>query len=101
MDQATLQKIARLRTLSARQGKSFDVVQFATDHEFAKKTLIQVMDTSDEELLLVGLEVMNALQMIPAAKSAPAVPAAAKTASVSDEKPTNSTIEQRYVGRLR
>jgi hypothetical protein len=31
MEQATLIKIARLRTLSARHGKPFDVVRFATD----------------------------------------------------------------------
>ncbi|WP_119156904.1 hypothetical protein [Caldimonas tepidiphila] len=95
MDQASLQKIARLRTLAARQGKNFDVVRFATDREFALQTLTAVMDTTDEELLMAGLELMNSLRMIPEPQPA-APPAAAKPAGAPSE-PSGG----RYVGRLR
>jgi hypothetical protein len=64
MEQATLIKIARLRTLSARHGKPFDVVRFATDAVFARDTLQQVLDTDQEDLLVLGLDVMNALGMV-------------------------------------
>jgi hypothetical protein len=102
MEQATLIKIARLRTLSARHGKPFDVVRFATDAVFARDTLQQVLDTDQEDLLVLGLDVMNALGMVkvdatvqprPAATAAPAVAGAAAGAQAG--------AQQQYVGRLR
>lgn len=79
MEQSTLLKIARLRTLSARNGKAFDVVRFATDRQFARDTLTHVLDTDDEQVLMLGLELMDALKMVtldapPAPPPAPAPP---------------------------
>lgn len=64
MEHSTLLKIARLRRMAARQGKAFDVVRFATDRQFARDTLTQVLDTDDEQVLALGLELMDALQMV-------------------------------------
>ena len=98
MDQASLQKIARLRTLAARQGKSFDVVRFATDRDFALRTLSSVMDTTDEELLMAGLELMNSLKMIPDEK---APPPASPLSDKTDKNDSSNPVTGRYIGRLR
>ena len=102
MEQATLIKIARLRTLSARHGKPFDVVRFATDAGFARDTLQQVLDTDQEDLLVLGLDVMNALGMVKVdatvqpRPAAPPAPAVATPRLVPKPAP-----QQQYVGRLR
>jgi DNA-binding phage protein len=93
MDQGTLVKVARLRTMAARQGRAFDVVRFAQDHKFAEQTLHSVLDTDNEALLLLGLEVMQALGMVRVA--APAQP------KPVPEKAPAPALDQRYVGRLR
>lgn len=96
MEQSTLLKIARLRTLSARNGKAFDVVRFATDRQFARDTLTTVLDTDDEQVLMLGLELMDALKMV--ALDAPPVPAPAPVAAVPSPAEVTTT---RYIGRLR
>ena len=92
MDQNTLMKIARLRTLAARHGKAFDVVKFAEDRSFARQTLTGLMDTGDAELLMAGLELMNALGMMAAMEGKAPSPAA---------EPAAPSTDQRYVGKLR
>jgi DNA-binding phage protein len=92
MDQNTLMKIARLRTLAARNGKAFDVVKFAEDRQFARQTLTALMDTGDADLLMAGLELMNALGMMSAMEGKPASPAA---------EPATPSTDQRYIGKLR
>lgn len=92
MDQNTLLKIARLRSLAARHGKAFDVVRFAEDLAFARQTLTQLMDTNESELLIAGLELMNALKMT--ASTEPSSAAAPSAAEPSEH-------DKRYIGRLR
>ena len=101
MDQGTLLKIARLRTMAAKHGKGFDVVRFAGDRAFARQTLSLVMDTEDEQLLMAGLELMNALKMT-AAGDEPAPPAP-KAAAPAPEPPAEpkKPADTRYIGRLR
>jgi hypothetical protein len=100
MEQQTLLKIARLRTHAARSGRAFDVVRFAQDRAFAKSTLQQLMDSDDEALIVLGLEVMQALGMVKldaaAEPAAPAAPAAASPAPQPKEDRSD-----RYIGRLR
>ena len=106
MEQSTLIKIAKLRTLAARQGKAFDVVRFVGDKAFAQATLIAVLDTEDEALMLLGLELMDALKMVQLSNGA-APPAAAKpsVAAVPSSAPappsSPPSTPDRYVGRLR
>ncbi len=96
MEPQTLLKIARLRTLAARSGKAFDVVRFATDRGFALATLRQLTESDDEGLVVLSLEVMQALGMIrvdrPEPPAAPEAPPAA---------PPKAGLADRYVGRLR
>lgn len=66
MQNRTLVKIAQFRTLAARKGKTFDVVRFASDRDFALSTLTQMLNDCDEELLLAGIEVMDAMGLMPA-----------------------------------
>ena len=94
MDQGTLVKVARLRTMAARQGRAFDVVRFAQDRAFAEQTLHSVLDTDNEALLVLGLEVMQALGMVRVA-AAPAKPVPEKASAPAAAR------DQRYVGRLR
>jgi hypothetical protein len=96
MEQATLLQIARLRTLAARKGKPFDVARFATDRAFAHATLHALLTTEDEELLVAGLSMLDALGMTagltgsePAPPLTPAPPAPPAVAP------------GKYVGRLR
>ncbi len=96
MEQSTLIKIARLRTLAARKGRAFDVARFAQDRGFAQATLQALMDTDDEDLLLLGLELMQALGMVGADQTAATAPA--PPAPPPKPKPE---IDTRYVGRLR
>jgi hypothetical protein len=103
MDQSTLIKIARLRTLAARQGKAFDVVRFVGDSQFANQVLTQVMDTDDEDLIVLGLQLMQALGLGTAAPApAPAAvvppPPARSPTAVAPEMPAKA---DRYIGRLR
>jgi hypothetical protein len=102
MEQSTLLKIARLRTLAARKGRAFDVARFAQDRAFAEATLHALMDTDDEALLLLGLELMQALGMVQADQAAPAAPPApaAAPAPPPAAKP-KTAVDTRYVGRLR
>lgn len=97
MEQSTLIKIARLRTLAARQGKAFDVVRFAGDRQFAQATLQSVLDTDDEELVVLGLELMDALKMVTLNQAPAAMPVAPQQAAQAAQ----STKASRYVGRLR
>ena len=94
MEQPTLVKIAKLRTLAARQGKAFDMVRFVGDRAYAQATLKSVLDSEDEALMLLGLELMDALKMVtvnngaapaavaskPSVSAMPATPAAAPAA---------------------
>lgn len=100
MDQGTLLKIAKLRTMASRQGKGFDVVRFASDRAFARETLAAIMDTEDEPLLMAGLELMEALKMTASDNEPAAVPPTVATAT-PPPPPTPKAIDQRYVGRLR
>jgi hypothetical protein len=72
MEQATLLKMARLRTLAARQGKPFDVIRFASEREFAKATLKFLLEHGDEELRTAGRAVMQALDLAPKSRRAAA-----------------------------
>ncbi|MBP6763540.1 MAG: hypothetical protein KA141_01010 [Rubrivivax sp.] len=102
MEQSTLIKIARLRTLAARHGKAFDVVRFATDRSFAQDCLTRVLDTDQEDLLLLGLEVMDALGMVRLKPSVVAMRTTAAPALVPvPAKPPAADRSQQYVGRLR
>ncbi|MFO1327691.1 MAG: hypothetical protein U1F56_10070 [Rubrivivax sp.] len=98
MEQSTLIKIARLRTMAARHGKAFDVVRFAGDRQFAQATLQSVLDTDDENLMVLGLELMDALKMVTLSQSPPAPAAPARP--VAEVAPTPSTAAK-YIGRLR
>ena len=100
MEQSTLIKIARLRTLAARHGKAFDVVRFAGDRQFAQSTLQSVLDTDDENLMVLGLELMDALKMVTLdAKPAPA-PAPRPQPPAAAPAPAPAA-ENKYIGRLR
>lgn len=89
-----LLKIARLRTLAARSGQAFDVVRFATDRAFAQATLHKLTETDDEALIVLSLEVMQALGMIQVDRAATPAPAAGP----AERK---DGLADRYVGRLR
>jgi hypothetical protein len=99
MDQATLQKIARLRRLAGQQGKHFDVMRFTSEPDYARATLGTMLDTEDEETLVVGMALMGAMfPASPAAASAPISVPATKPAPA--EKPAVAP-DNKYVGRLR
>ena len=102
MDQSTLIKIARLRTLAARQGKAFDVVRFVGDSQFANQVLTQVMDTDDEDIIVLGLQLMQALGL---GAPAPALVTAAppQPGREGPQGPTEPPLAKadRYIGRLR
>ncbi|MCA3241178.1 MAG: hypothetical protein ING89_07785 [Rubrivivax sp.] len=96
MEQQTLLKIARLRTHAARSGRAFDVVRFAQDPAFAKATLQQLMDSDDEALIVLGLELMQALGMV--RLDPPAAPPAPAAESQAPQKKEDRS--DRYIGRL-
>lgn len=96
MEQATLIQMARLRTMAARKGKPFDVARFASDREFSKHTLKTLLDTEDEELIVAGLQMMEALKMtVPTHSTSKASEAALQPLS---PKPPEAS---KYIGRLR
>jgi hypothetical protein len=96
MEQTTLIKIARLRTQAARAGRAFDVVRFAQDRSFAQATLQGLLDTDDEALIVLGLEVMHSLGMVRLD-----APAAAPRQAAAPPAPAKEPLADRYVGRLR
>jgi len=83
MQNRTLVKIAQFRTLAARKGKTFDVVRFASDRDFALSTLTQMLNDCDEELLLAGMALMDAMGLVSA--KATAKTAAAPSANAESE----------------
>jgi hypothetical protein len=96
MDQATLLKIARLRTMAAKAGMPFDVVRFATDQAFARETLANLLNGNDEVLVAAGLELMQRMGLLAPAPAAP-TPAAAKAKPAAPP----AEADKKYVGRLR
>ncbi len=93
MNPELMRQLARLRILAAKENKPFDLVKFAHDLPYAKETLTGLLNTENEELLVLGLAVMNA---IGASKLQDAPPAAAPVAPTAAEKTAS-----KYVGRLR
>ena len=99
MEQIVLQKIARLRSLAAKQGQAFDVVRFACDAVYARQTLVALLSTDDENLLVLGLELLQALGMVDLNLAPPNPPA-----DVPTQPPTQTDIakaSRSYVGTLR
>lgn len=86
MDQQTLQKLARLRILAAKEGKAFDLVKFVSDRVYAKDTLTAVLASEQEETLLLGMDVMSLFGLMPAQPVA---------------GPEEKKEEERYVRSLR
>lgn len=103
MEPSTLIKIAKLRTQAARHGKAFDVVRFVGDRAFAQATLKSVLDTEDEALMLLGLELMDALKMVTLSNGAAPVAVAAKPSASATPATAAAApaAADRYVGRLR
>ena len=98
MNPATLQLVATFRKLSGRQGKPFDVMRFVADAAYARECLAVALDTEDEALLLVGLQLQQAMGLN--------TPAAAPQASNASLPPPPAaappdTSRNNYIGRLR
>ncbi len=107
MDQTTLIKIARLRTLAARKGKAFDVVRFVGDRPYANQVLTDVMDTDEEDVLVLGLQLMQLMGLGagPTPNEAAASPSTARAergaVAVSKAESAAPGKTERYIGRLR
>lgn len=99
MEQKTLQLIAKLRRLAGRQGKPFDVLKFSEDSGYAQSTLSQLMDTEDEEILVTGLSLQQAMTSLPTAPSAQEV--VVKPDPVSAAPTDVPSGVRSYIGRLR
>ena len=98
MNPATLQLVATFRKLSGRQGKPFDVMRFVADAAYARECLAVALDTEDEALLLVGLQLQQAMGLN--------TPSAAPPASNASPPPPPAaappdTSRNNYIGRLR
>lgn len=63
MDQITLQKIARLRTLAARRGVSLDVLRMAIDRPYAQRMLAVTTAVGGPELQSVSETLRQLLQL--------------------------------------
>ncbi|OOG82534.1 hypothetical protein B0E41_14855, partial [Hydrogenophaga sp. A37] len=71
-----MQLLAKFRKLSGRQGKPFDVMRFVEDAAYARECLALALDTEEEELLLVGLQLQKAMGLnTPATAPPPAATA--------------------------
>jgi hypothetical protein len=92
MKQAVLQKIARLRSLVAKQGRAFDVVRFACENSYARETLVSLLSTDDEQILLLGLDLLQELGLVEVAQP----PASAAKDPVRGTQPA-----RHYIGTLR
>ncbi|MGS5086159.1 hypothetical protein ACVC7V_06585 [Hydrogenophaga sp. A37] len=97
MNPATLQLLAKFRKLSGRQGKPFDVMRFVEDAAYARECLALALDTEEEELLLVGLQLQKAMGLNTPATAPP--PAATASPPPPAEPP--ATPRNTYIGRLR
>ena len=98
MNPATLQLVATFRKLSGRQGKPFDVMRFVADAAYARECLAVALDTEDEALLLVGLQLQQAMGL----NTPTAAPQAAKaSAPPPPAAAPPDTSRNNYIGRLR
>jgi hypothetical protein len=93
MDNKKLLRLARLRSVAAKANLPFDLMRFTDDRDYAAECLRKLMDSSNEELLVLCLEVKSDM-FPPAAAPAPASLPAPKATE-------RSAVDQRYVGRLR
>jgi len=94
MDNKKLLRLARLRSVAAKANLPFDLMRFTEDRDYAAECLHKLMDSSNEELLLLCLEVKSDLFPAPAAAPVPAPLQLPKPAE-------RGAADQRYVGRLR
>lgn len=98
MDQQTLQKLSRLRILAGKEGKAMDLVKFVSDRQYATEALTLILTSEKEDVVLLGMEVMDLLGLIPAQPAAPVTPAMATAkASPKPDKPEDG----KYVRSLR
>ncbi|MFZ5756657.1 MAG: hypothetical protein ACOY3X_07115 [Pseudomonadota bacterium] len=91
MDQQTLQKLSRLRILAGKEGKEMDLVRFVSDRDYAREALTRILSSDKEDVVLLGMEVMDIMGLIPAQ------PAAAPAAGPKAEEPA----PDKYVRSLR
>ena len=63
MDQNTLVRMLRLRTLAARKGVPFDVERFAADRPYAKSTLKALLQIDDDALQAACWQTMDMLKL--------------------------------------
>lgn len=96
MDQQTLQKLSRLRILASKEGKAMDLVKFVSDRAYAMEALTLVLTSEKEDVVLLGMEVMDLLGLIPAQPAMAPATAAAKPAVKQPESSAD-----KYVRSLR
>lgn len=99
MNPATLQLLAKFRKLSGRQGRPFDVMRFVEDAAYARECLALTLNTEDEELLLVGLQLQQAMGLSRPTATAPPTATASPPPPPATEPP--ATPHNNYIGRLR
>lgn len=100
MNPATLQLLAKFRKLSGRQGRPFDVMRFVEEAAYARECLALALNTEDEELLLVGLQLQQAMGLSkPTAPPPPTANASRPPPPPAAEPP--ATPNNTYIGRLR
>lgn len=101
MDNEALKLIARLKINAARLGLAIDVVRFASDRPYARAVLSKFSDASDEEGVVLALQIMNKLRLSPPAPApTPIVELPTQTSQEASDT-SESSVDKKYVGRLR
>ncbi len=95
-DHSTLRLMARVKQFAFKRGMELDLVRFAQDKDYARTSLKQLLDTGDEDILLTGLQLMRAMDLVAPPPSKAADPVSAPSAAEPAEAPKNQ-----YIGRLR
>jgi len=91
MDNKKLLRLARLRSVAAKANLPFDLMRFTEDRGYAVECLRKLMDSSNDELLLLCLEVQRDMFPQPSLVAVPPPPKVIE----------RGAADQRYVGKLR
>ena len=93
LDAATLALLTKLKIFAKKSGCNIDLVKMSNDQDYAKRTLNELSNSDDSELVQIVIQLMNTFGMI----SVPSTQAEAK----KKEEEARNEDKDRYINSLR
>ncbi len=110
MDNTEMLLYSRFSLAVRRAGLPLDLMRFASDDEYAKQILARALQSSDQELLRIALQISDRRRLLnqvpapsapPSANAPPRAAAKPKTSKSDDANDDDDDPPPRYVRSLR